>query len=240
MTMLIARPPAAAPPALPAAYTAAAKGKLKRDRDSYAAFRKADQDEWDRAHADRLGLAVTEAEENLHLWREEIAEQEPRAEAALAAFRAAEDRHRQAAEFARTARVTYESGKGKVSPAEETDLLIRADTADQVSVDAAEVMTARQADLADVDASLAEAREGLAAGEPQLDKARSAAEVPAGQAPVSDTTIRACSTYMQADELWNTLSRQDKVRVVRLAEPRPALTMHEALTMGADLLWARS
>jgi hypothetical protein len=234
MTALIIAPPAAAPAALPPAYAAAAKAKLKRDRESYAAYRKADQEEHDRAYAERLASAVAMAEDNLRLWREEIADLEPQAGAALAAFRAAEDRHRQAVEFARQQRVAAEAGSGKVSPAEETDLLIRADTADNVAADAAGVVAARRADLAEVDASLAEAREGLTAAEPRLDRARKAAEVPAGQAPISDATIRACSTYLQADEVWDTLSRQDRMRVVRLAQPRPALTIHEAFTMGAD------
>lgn len=211
----------------PAAYATAEKAKLKRDRQSYEAYREADQAERDRAHEQRVTAAVNYAENEVRLWREDVGELEPEAEAALAAFRDAEDRHRSAAEFNRQQRVAYESAKGKVSAAEETDLLIRADTADTVAADAAEVMTLKQAERATADASLAEAREGLAAAVAELERARKAAEVPAGPAPLSDVTIRANASYLQNDDVWSSLSRDDRFRLHYLAEPRGVMTEQE-------------
>ena len=46
-------------------------------------------------------------------------------------------------------------------------------------------------------------------------------------APVSDVTVRACGAYVQADEVWDTLSDADKQRV-RL---RDMMTNEEAWAM---------
>lgn len=46
------------PGAVPAAYEAAAKAKLKRDRDSYLAFREIDQRQHERDHERRVTAAV--------------------------------------------------------------------------------------------------------------------------------------------------------------------------------------
>jgi hypothetical protein len=225
---LIAAPLKAGPVPVPAAYAAAAKAKLKRDRESFAAFRAIDQQEHDKAHRQRVTSTVAAAEEDLRLWHADIEELEPDAAAALAAFRAAEDRAREAREYARQQLGAYELGKGKSSPAEETEALIRADTADQVASDAAKVMEGRQAELLEADRSLAKAaREGLAGAERQLDKARKAAEIPAGTAPISNVTIRANSAFMQADEIWNALGRDVRFRVQRAGEPRDLMSTQE-------------
>ena len=211
----------------PAAYAAAAKAKLERDRKSFEAFRAVDQAEHDRVHERRVSAAVAAAEDDVRLWRLDVEELEPQAEAVLAAFRAAEDRARETREYARQLRVAYEAVKGKGSAREETGALIEADSADTVAADAAEVLALRQGELAAVDASLAESREGLAASERGLEKVRKAAEVPAGAAPISDTTLRANASYLQADEVWVTLGRDDRFRLHYLAEPRSVLTEQE-------------
>jgi len=115
----------------------------------------------------------------------------------------------------------------KARSREETDLLVRADTADTVAAEPAEVMALKQVEVTDADASLAETREGLAAAERELERTRKAAEVPAGQAPISDATIRANASHMQADEVWETLSRADKQRVQRWGEPRALMSEQE-------------
>jgi hypothetical protein len=222
----------------PPAYAAAAKAKLERDRKSFEAFRAVDQAEHDRDHERQVSKAVAAAEDDLRLWHQDVEELEPVAEAALAAFRAAEDRHRLAAEDARLDRVAYENAKGKVSPKEERDLLICADTADSVAADAAEVMAARQAELAEADADLAEAREGLAAAGPELERVRRVAQIPAGPAPITDTTIRANASYLQADEVWATLDRDARFRLHYLAEPRGVLTDQEFRTQMREVLTA--
>jgi hypothetical protein len=190
MTTFIAPAPVAAPAALPSAYAAAAKAKLKRDRESYAAFRAVDQQQHDRAHRQRVTDAVAAAEDDLRLWREDLETLEPEAAEALAGFRAAEDRARETREHARQQLAEYERVKGKGSAKEETDALILADTADTVAADAERVMEGKQAELTAADGLLAEAREGLATAERHLDKIRAAAEIPAGTAPISDVTIR--------------------------------------------------
>ena len=88
-------------------------------------------------------------------------------------------------------------------------------------------MAARQAEQAQADADLAEAREGLAAAEPELERVRKVAQIPAGAAPISDTTIRANACFLQSDEVWATLDRDVRFRVRYLAEPRGVLTDQE-------------
>ena len=224
---LFAEPQQAGPAPVPPAYAAAAKAKLKRDRDSYAAFRAVDQQRHDEAHRRREASAVAMAEDEVRLWRLDIEGAEPEAAMVLAGFRAAEDRARGAREYARQQLDAYERVKGKGSPVEETEALIRSDTADSMASDAAKVMEGRRAELAEADKSLAEAREGLAGAERQLDKARKAAEVPAGAASISDVTIRSNASYMQCGEVWDTLSRADKQRVQLAAEPRDLMSARE-------------
>lgn len=240
MTILMpGKAPADGPAPVPPAYAAAAKAKLKRDRETFAAFRRVDQEEHERAHRQRLTAAVAAEEEELRLWRVDLAELEPEAAAALAAFRAADDRAREAREFARLQRGAYERTAGKGSAQEETEALIRADTADTVAADADRIMQQKQAELTDSDRGLAEAREGLAASELRLDKVRKAAEVPAGTAAISDTTMRACAAFMQRDEIWDTLTGSEKRRLNHLAEPRAVFSMGELLqSMRAERLAA--
>jgi hypothetical protein len=217
----------AGPVAVPAAYAQAARAKLAADRKAFAAFRAVDQQQHDQAHEQRVTSAVAVAADEVRLWRLDIEDAEPEAAATLAAFRAAEDRARDAQGWARLKRAEYERAKGKCTAQEETDALIVADTAETVAFDAAKVMEEKQAELAGADQALAEAREGLAAAERELDRAGKAAEDPAGAAPVSDVTIRANAYYMQADEVWEGLSRTDKQRVQRLAEPREVMSPRE-------------
>ena len=227
MTMFAAARLAAAP-ALPSAYAAAAKAKLERDRKSYQAFRKIDQDQHDLFHQQRVTSAVAAASEDLRLWHEDVEETEPQAAAALAAFRAAEDRARERREYAAQQHADYERIKDSGSAEAETEALIRSDTAENVAFDSEKAMQEKQADLTVADAALAEARDGLAAAERHLDKVHAeTAGSAAGPAPISDVTIRACSGYMQSDELWDTLSRQDRSRVHFLAGPRPVMSDRE-------------
>ncbi len=65
----------------PPAYGAAAKTKLERDRKSFEAFRAVDQAEHDRAHERRVTEAVATAEDDVRLWRQDVGELEPQAEA---------------------------------------------------------------------------------------------------------------------------------------------------------------
>ena len=100
-----------------------------------------------------------------------------------------------------------------------------------MAFDAAKVMEEKQGELTSADQTLAEAREGLAAAERELDRARKAAQVPAGAAAISDVTIRANASFMQADEVWDTLSRADKQRVQRMGR---AEGHHERPGMARD------
>jgi len=217
-----------------------AKAKLERDRKSFEAFRAADQQQHDEAHRQRVTAAVALAEDDVRLWRLEAEEMEPAAAEALAGFRAVEDRAREARGYARQQLTAYERIKGKCPAAEETEALIRSDTADQVATDAERVMEQKQAELAEADRLLAEAREGLAEAERELGKAREAAEVPAGAAPISDITIRSNAGYMQRDEVWDTLSRADKQRVQRAGEPRDLMSAQEWRAMMSEPLAAMS
>jgi hypothetical protein len=60
--------------------------------------------------------------------------------------------------------------------------------------------------------------------------------VPAGPAPISDATIRACAAYMQSDEVWDTLERADRSRVQRLVRPRDLMGDEEFRAMMRQVL----
>src|SRR5438034_439918 len=135
----------AGPVAVPPAYAAAAKAKLKRDRESYAAFRRVDQEEHDRAYEQQVTGAVAVVADEVRLWRLDIEDAEPVAAEALAGFRAAEDRAREAREYARQQVGAYERIKGKGSAEEETEARIRADAAAETAANAVKVMEEEQA-----------------------------------------------------------------------------------------------
>jgi len=156
---VLAIEPKAGPAAVPAAYAKAAAAKLKRDRQSYAEFRRLDQEEFERFYHGWLAAAVAAAEDDLRAWREDVTILEPEAAEALAGFRAAEDRHREAVKAAAGKRADYERIRGKGAVEEEADAAVRADAADNVAADAAEVLEQKRAELADADQNLAEARE---------------------------------------------------------------------------------
>jgi len=213
-----------APAVVPPAYEAAARAKLKRDRASYAAFRAVDQAEYERGHLERVTAEVARWAEEVRLFGEDIAELGPEAAEALAAARAAEDRAREAGEYARTRRLEYERVRGKVPVQEETDASLRADAADETAHHAGQAARRAAEELGQADAALAEAREGLAGAERELVRAREMAAVPAGEAPVSDVTMRACSAFMQQDEVWDQLSDRERFRVRQAGEPRDMMS----------------
>jgi hypothetical protein len=228
---VLAIEPKAGPAAVPAAYAKAAVAKAKRDRQSYAEFRRLDQQEFERYYHARLDAAVAAAESDLPEWQKSVTGLEAERDEAVAAFRAAEDRWREAVKFADGKRREYERVKGEGTVQEEYDATIAADTADGVAADAAEVMEQKRAEMAVADENLAEEREGLARPERTLDTARKEAAIPAGTAPVSDLTINADAAYMQSDEVWDTLTETDRRRVRRAVEPRNMMTGEEFWTM---------
>jgi len=216
--------PAPDPLAVPAAYLAAAKAKLKRDREAYQAFRAVDQQQHERVHERRMAAAVEQWAEEVRLFGEDLEILEPEAEAALKAHRAAEDHLREAGEYARQKRAAYEFVKGKGPADKETEALRDADAADETAWQAEQVVAQAEAALRAADGDLAEARDGLATAERTLDEARQQAGVRAGTAPVSDVTMRACSAFMQYPEVWDQLSDNERVRVRQAGEPRDMMS----------------
>jgi hypothetical protein len=230
VTMLL--PPVAQGPVVtPAAWAAAAKAKAKRDRESYRAFRAADQAEHEWAHRERVASAVAAAESDVAAWREDVETGEPAAAEALATARAAEDRARRARDYAREQRAELERVEGKSSVEEETDARVRADSASETARHAAEEAEAAAEASRQADRYLAEAREGLAGAERELEEAKQRAAVPAGTAPISDVTVRACAAYMQCDEVWDQLAKQDRDRVRLAGRPRDLMSDREFWAM---------
>jgi hypothetical protein len=223
---LISRP-GPDPLAVPAAYLAAAKVKLKRDREAYEAFRGIDQQQFEQALERRVTAAVEMWVEEVRLFGEDVETLEPEAEAALTVHRTAEDHLREASEYARQNRAAYELIRGKGPAAAETEALRGADAADETVFQAEKAVAQAEAELREADQALAEVREGLAGAEKKLDEARQQAAVPAGTAPVSDVTMRACAGYMQCDAVWNDLSERDRFRVRQAAEPRDMMSEAE-------------
>jgi molybdopterin-biosynthesis enzyme MoeA-like protein len=84
-----------------------------------------------------------------------------------------------------------------------------------------------------------EAREGLAGAERVVVEAEKQAQVPAGAAPISDVTIRACTSYMQLDEVWDTLSERDKLRVRQAGQPRDMMSDEQFRAMVREVLGRR-
>jgi hypothetical protein len=226
-------------PAVPAAYQAAAKAKLKRDRESYGAFRAVDQQEHERAWKRHADAAVAAAENEVRLFREDVETLEPETEAALKAFRDAEDRAREAREYARRQQAEVERVKDTGSAEEATDALLRADTADGVAADRQAAAERARAEFDGFDRDLWEAREGLAGAERVVVEAEKQAQVPAGAAPISDVTIRACTSYMQLDEVWDTLSERDKLRVRQAGQPRDMMSDEQFRAMVREVLGRR-
>jgi hypothetical protein len=212
------------------------KAKLDRDRKSFESFRQVDQAEHERAHQRRTAAALKTAEDEARLWDEDVAAAESEAAAGLTAFRAAEDRHRDAVEYARQQLAAYELIKGKGTPAEETGARIAADAAEETADNAGSVLTEKRAELAAADKALAEARDGLVTAERQLEATRKAAARQAGQAPISDATIRSNAAYLQRNEIWDSLDRTDKARVQHLAAPRNLMSDQEWHAMMREVL----
>ena len=231
---------ASAPPVpVPAAYAAAVKAKLKRERESYRAFRAVDQAEHERAHERRVTAEVNRWIEEVRLFGEDIAVLEPEAQAALEASRVAEDRAREAREYARQQQDEAERIKDTGSAEEVTNALVRADTADGVAADRQADAEKARAEFSSLDKDLREAREGLVAAERTLTVARKTAEVPAGTAPISDVTVRACTSYMQTDEVWEQLADGDRRRVRQAGEPRDMMSAAQFQAMLRETLGSR-
>jgi hypothetical protein len=152
---------------------------------------------------------------------------EPEAAAALDAFRVAEDRGRDAREYARRQEAEAERIKDTGSAEEVTDARVRADVADGVAADREAAAVKAKADLDGLDRDLGEARENLEEAERSLRAAQAAAGVPAGIAPVSDATVRLNFAYMQSDAVWDALSDKDKHRVRDASTPRALMTDQE-------------
>jgi hypothetical protein len=221
------REPGHAAPSIPAAYSAAAKAKLNRDRDAYKAFRAVDQKLWDVDHERRMAKAVALAEEDVAAWRLDVETFGPEAAEARAAHRAAEDRARDAREYARSLEAEARKAREDGTAEEATGAQVRADTADGVAAEreaaAAEALQAMEG----LERDLGESREGLEQAQARLRAARKAARTPAGTAPISNTTITMNVAFIQCDEIWGQLSRSDRFRVHQAAQPRDLMSPAE-------------
>lgn len=222
-----------------------AAAKLKRDRLSYAEFRAADQREHERLHELYVTRAVAVAESELRLRRIDLEALEEHAAEKLAACRALVDKSRKAAEYARLQLAAYEKVKGlaETEAEEETELSLRSSAADETAFNARSAANLAEAESGEADRDLAEVREQLTQAERGLEAARKAAEVPAGTAPISEITIKACAGYLMTDEAWDALPVRDRRRVHFLAEPRPVFSdirelFREAPADGGSALWA--
>lgn len=230
----------AGPAAVPAGYAQVTAAKLRRDRQSYAEFRAADQREHERLHGQYVTRAVRATEGEVRLRRLDLEALEEYAAEKLAAFRALADKSRAAGEYARLQDVAYEKVKGlaETPPEEETELSLRSSAAEETAFNARRAADEAEAESREADRDLAEVREQLTQAERDLGAARKAAQVPAGIAPISDVTIKACASWLMTDEAWNALSPRDRQRVHFLAEPRPVFSsVSEMLAYDGSSLW---
>jgi hypothetical protein len=115
-----------------------------------------------------MSAAVAAAEDEVGLWREDVETLGPEAGEALAAFRAAEDRARDARDYALQQGAEAERIKDSGSAREVTDARVRADTADGVAADREADAVRAKAELDGFDKDLREAREGLEGAERSL------------------------------------------------------------------------
>jgi hypothetical protein len=221
------RQPGHAAAAVPAAYSAAVKAKLNRDRQAYRAFRAVDQKLWDQDHERRTVKAVAAAEENAALWRLDVETLEEETGTARSAARAADDRARDAREYARKREAEAVKAAEDGTAEEATSARVLADTADGIAAAReADAAKARE-ELEGLEQNLRESRENLEAGEHRVRAARKAAGTPAGEAPISGTTITMNVAFMQCDEVWGELSRADRFRVQQAGQPRPMMSTSE-------------
>jgi hypothetical protein len=215
---------------VPAGYREAADAKAERDKISYEQYRAVDQQAYENAVRARKDLAVSRAATEARDWREDVEDAEGTARAALAQSRAAEDRAREMRQYAEAQRVAYEQARATGAPAALNEAHLRADAAEADADDAEAAAAKARMASQDADAALADAMDGLAAAERELVTAQQDQAAPPGTAPVSDATIAASAVYMQGrDEIWESLSDADRIRVWNAIRPRQRTTMAEYL-----------
>lgn len=131
---------------------------------AYIGSRTVDQREHDRLHEQRVTGAVKAAEKLVEVQRLNLDALEGYAGERLAAFRAAQDKARAAAEYARQQREAYDRARGDAGTGaeEETGLLIAADAADETAFQAGKAAQEREAESQEADRDLAEVRDWLA------------------------------------------------------------------------------
>jgi hypothetical protein len=155
---IAAQASAAAPhtPEAKAELRALAERQQQREAEDFEAFAAVDR----AAHKERVAAAVGRAEGDLEATRDAEAEAEDKVAGAIQAERAAQDRHREHAEYARKQQEAWKRVQGRSGPREQADALRDAQNAELVAQGeqaAAEGKTAAR-ELAERDLEAARAR----------------------------------------------------------------------------------
>ena len=219
------------------AYVEAVRAKIERDRETYREFRAIDQDIYERQHERMLASEVDAWEADVRLFRQTVRELEAEAAKAGERVKAAEDKLAEATKYAEQCQAAYELAKDSgASPEEITEADLRFDKALRVAQDAARPVEALRQAAAEAEEDAANEREGLANARNALGAAKANAKKPAEEAPISDITILVCASYMQQDEIWNTLPAAYRSKVADAMVRRPLVSRDEMALHAARAL----
>jgi hypothetical protein len=200
--------------------------KLVKDRASYQAFRKLDQELYEARCLAAYDQERAAAGDQVIVEREEVDRLGPLSEAAKAAARKAEDRAQAAAEESRQAFDKHGLLMLSGSPSEVTDALVKAQAARETAVSFRKQADAAEAKRADLERKLIQGRKDHARAVQELAEINANPPVE-DEARISDETIKANFAFMQTDEVWEKLSDRDKHRVHDAARPRGFWTKQE-------------
>jgi hypothetical protein len=200
---------------IPEAYELALQAKLTRDRQSFAEFRKIDQERFDAERKRQLESGLTRVREHIRLLRTDIKEWEHDAAKATDLFTLA-DQHAAAAEkYALEMRAAWELVRNDRladgrSPDEVAEAEIRMEKAEKVAAARRAEAEPARITLEQATTALAAQRSALAAAEHELEGLEHAVPV---RAPLSEATVSTFKTLIQTDEqIRESLSVRDRNR----------------------------
>lgn len=213
-------------PETPPEYAAVARASRKRQQATYDAYRKVDTE---------LHVRAWKADNDRHLRDMEklhqesvdaVAESKADVSRLLAESRDAEERLIQANEHMHESAQAYKRIKGTGDPADETKAHIEAEMAKETFADADAKAQRLRDEYQDAFQTWTGEKEILAERERYLHNAKARAAQPVSRAPISDATIAASLSYLILDDIWAQLSKDDRIRVNRLAA-KPVTTPEE-------------
>jgi hypothetical protein len=202
---------------IPEAYKLALQAKVKRDRQSFAEFRKIDQELFDADRKRQLESRINEFRENIRVYQADITEWEHDAAKALDLFTLADEHAAAAEKYALEMRQAWELVRGDRledgrAPDEVAEAEIGMEKASKVAAARRGEADRARISLEETLAALAAQRSGLAGAERQLAGLEKALDLQV-TAPLSEVTARTFKDLIASDEqIRESLSERDITR----------------------------